>query len=294
MGKFFSYFENFAFKAFKFDDRATPLEYWAVMPVIWLLILAMVPGDARAFWGFLLAREIPPLNPFYYESLMLFAVTFIPRLALTVRRLHDSGKSWKWAKLPFISFFSSIYLILGLLTVMAEMGGGGGSLSRNYSMIAVFKSMFSGNADSAWNAIFSSAAVLNAMGWDAVIAILAEISKPVAKIDIQTTLNAAQHSMKSDPSLIILAVVMISAPFVTALLHLFFMVLPTRQDDGLESAAPMSFSSLRKKGETSANPFEGYKYLYEKSPEQEAAHKMRAKQEIRSLYQQRVLGNRAT
>ena len=52
----------------------------------------------------------------------------------------------------------------------------------------------------------------------------------------------------------------------------------------------VSGASLRKIGETSDNPFAGYKYLYERSPEQEAAKKEADKEAIRSLYQQRVLG----
>jgi len=287
MKKILSYFENFAFKALKFDDRASPLEYWCVMPVIWLLIIAMIPGDARTFWNFLLVREVPPLNPFYYESFMLFVVTLIPRLSLTVRRLHDSGKSGKWAKLPYISIISGIYLTFGLLTTMATMGGG---LGNSMTVFAIGMSIVMGNAESAWSAIFASAAVLNAMGWDAIIAILSELSGPAQNIDIQQGLQAAGRGAKTEPSLMIVMLIMVAMPFVTAMLHLFFMLSPTKPDNGLGSSAPMSFSSLRQKGETSENPFAGYKYLYERSPEQDAAHKAAAKNEIKSLYQQRVLG----
>ncbi|MGJ8615313.1 MAG: DUF805 domain-containing protein [Sulfitobacter sp.] len=287
MKTFFSYFENFAFKALKFDDRASPLEYWCVMPVIWLLIIAMIPGDARTFWNFLLSREIPPLNPFYYESFMLFVVTLIPRLSLTVRRLHDSGKSGKWAKLPYISVVSGIYLSLGVLSAMASMGGG---LGNSMTVFAIGISMVMGNAESAWSAIFASAAVLNAMGWDAIIAILSELSGPAQKIDIQQGIQAASRGAKTEPSLMLVMLIMVALPFVTAMLHLFFMISPSKPDYDRAGSAPMTMASLRQKGETSANPFAGYKYLYERSAEQDAAHKAAAKDEIKSLYQQRVLG----
>ena len=223
---------------------------------------------------------------------MLFFVTFIPRLSLTVRRLHDSGKSGKWAKLPYVSLISGIYLVLAMLTALASMGGG--TFGQTFSIFANGASFILGNVDSVWNAIFASAAVLNAMGWDAVFAVLSELTPPVQRIDLQQTLSTARQGMKTDPTLIIFVIAAIAAPFVTAMLHLFFMISPTKPDRGLGSDAPMSFSSLRKQGDTSKNPFAGYKYLYEKTPEQDAAQKMRDKQEIRSLYRQRVLGNGAT
>jgi uncharacterized membrane protein YhaH (DUF805 family) len=130
MKTFLSYFEKFAFRYFNFWDRASRGEYWCVMPVIWGLIIFAFLGDLREIWGFLSLRQVPPLTPLYYESIMLFALTFIPRLSLTMRRLHDSGRSGKWAFLPFVATKSSIYLVLGMSTAMvtSNMSGlsGGG------------------------------------------------------------------------------------------------------------------------------------------------------------------------
>ena len=290
MKKFFSFFENFAFKAMKFDDRASPLEYWCVMPVIWLLILVMVPGDAYAFWGFLLAREVPPLNPFYYESLMLFIITFIPRLSLTVRRLHDSGKSGKWAKLPFVAVSSGLVLILGLGSAIltSNVGGDAGA------MAAVGMGMAFGgvDSDSIWNSIFAVAAILNAIGWDAIWALFAEMQANVPAPDVAGGISNIAKEMQKEPALtstmLLVMVVMIATPFVAIMLHFFFMISPSELDENSFGAGKRKHKTLVE-GPKSANPFAGYKYLYERSPEQEAQLRINQKEEIRSLYQTRVL-----
>ena len=290
MKKFLSFFENFAFKAMKFDGRASPLEYWCVMPVIWLLILVMVPGDAHAFWGFLLAREVPPLNPFYYESLMLFIITFIPRLSLTVRRLHDSGKSGKWAKLPFVAVSSGLVLILGLGSAIltSNVGGDAGA------MAAVGMGMAFGgvDSDSIWNSIFAVAAILNAIGWDAIWALFAEMQANVPAPDVAGGISNIAKEMQKEPALtstmLLVMVVMITTPFVAIMLHFFFMISPSELDENSFGAGKRKHKTLVD-GPKSANPFAGYKYLYERSPEQEAQLRINQKEEIRSLYQTRVL-----
>ena len=290
MKKFFSFFENFAFKAMKFDDRASPLEYWCVMPVIWLLILVMVPGDAYAFWGFLLAREVPPLNPFYYESLMLFIITFLPRLSLNVRRLHDSGKSGKWAKLPFVAVSSGLVLILGLGSAIltSNVGGDAGA------MAAVGMGMAFGgvDSDSIWNSIFAVAAILNAIGWDAIWALFAEMQANVPAPDVAGGISNIAKEMQKEPALtstmLLVMVVMIATPFVAIMLHFFFMISPSELDENGFGAGKPKHKTLVE-GPKSANPFAGYKYLYERSPEQEAQLRINQKEEIRSLYQTRVL-----
>ncbi len=293
--KIFSYFENFAFKAFKFDDRASPLEYWCVMPVIWVLIIAMIPGDARAFWDFLLARQIPPLNPFYYESFTLFVVTIIPRLSLTVRRLHDSGKSGKWAKLPYVTVVSSFYLLIAGFAAMASMSS---DTNGSLGMMGLVMALVFDSVDTVWPMIFAAAAMLNALGWDAIWAVLSEMTSAPIATEFGQRAGRITQGFQDDPTnsgaVIVVTMILITAPFVTSMLHIFFMISPSKPDHELYGGAPISGASLRQQGEVSKNPFAGYKYLYEKSPDQDAAHKEAAKQEIRSLYQQRVLGQANT
>lgn len=301
--KFLSYFENFAFKAFTFDDRASPLEYWCVMPVIWILIIAMIPGDARAFWNFLLAKEIPPLNPFYYESIMLFVITIIPRLSLTVRRLHDSGKSGKWAKLPFVALSSGFMLTLGLgsaiLTSNTGLGTSDISIGSASAISAVGMSMALENhsLDSFWNGIFALAAILNAIGWDAIWSLFVEMQAAMPSPDVADGISNIAKDMQKDPaltsSMLLVMVILIATPFVAIMLHFLFMITPSELDENSFGAGKRKHKTLVE-GPVSANPFAGYKYLYEKSPQQKAVHKAAAQREIRSLYQQRVLGQNAT
>ena len=301
--KFLSYFENFAFKAFKFDDRASPLEYWCVMPVIWILIIAMIPGDARAFWNFLLAKEIPPLNPFYYESIMLFVITIIPRLSLTVRRLHDSGKSGKWAKLPFVAVSSGFILVLGLGSAILISNEGLAEPSQTVdqfgamAVVGVSVALETASFESTWGSIFAVAAILNAIGWDAIWSLFAEMQASVPTPDVAGGISNIAKNMQKDPiltsNMLLVMVVLIATPFVAIMVHFFFMITPPELDENSFGAGKRKHKTLTE-GPKSANPFAGYKYLYEKSPEQHAAHKAAAQREIRSLYQQRVLGQNAT
>ncbi len=286
-------FENFAFKAFDFNGRASLLEYWVVMPAIWAVIIFLAIGDGQEFWGMLLARQVPPLNPLYWDAILIFLLTLIPRLSLTVRRLHDCGKSGKWARLPYVCLFSSFWLVIGFGSAIltSNIGNGDNDAFAAMSIFAIFA--FS-SVESAWDAIFGVAAIMNALGIDAIIAVLAELFAPAENIDINRGFGNAVDGLQSKPveeaTMILLIVVLVATPFVTAMLHLFFMISPSVPEDERLGSMKMSGSSLRRKGKVSDNPFEGYKYLYERSPEQEAAHKEAAKEEIRSLYQQRVLG----
>ena len=302
MGKFLAPFENFAFKAFDFSGRATVMEYWLVMTAVWSLILFLLWGDAVEFWGFLLERERPPLNPLYWDGILVFLLTIIPRLSLTVRRLHDSGKSGKWAKLPYTTFAFSLWLVLGLLSALPTVAVSHG-LSSSSSDGMVAAGMFTmfvalSSFDTVWDTIFASAAVLNAIGWEAFWGAIANLTAAAPEVDTAQAFQNAKEGL-SDVSgqqgtMMLVAVIMIAAPFVTFFLHIFFMISPTKPDHELDSSAPIAGSSLRRKGDVSDNPFAGYKYLYDKSPEQEAAHKEHAKREIKSLYQQRVLGQQQT
>ena len=268
------------------------------MPLVWALILFLTWGDLVEMWGMLLQRDVPPINPLYWDGLVVFLITIIPRMSLTVRRLHDSGKSGKWLKLPFITVTSGFFLVLGIFSAMVTSNFAGGAVSEEFSIMVLLTALAFSTMENAWDAIFGTVAVLNAMGWESIIALLSEWSTPAQPIDVSRGLNNVSNSLQNAPmeggSILVVAILMIATPFVTAFLHIFFMISPTKPDHDLDSSAPIAGASLRQKGEISDNPFAGYKYLYDKSPEQEAAHKAAAKQEIKSLYQQRVLGQQQT
>ncbi len=286
MKKIGSAFENFAFKAFDFSGRATLLEYWLLLPLIWALIIFLAYGDAVEFWHMLLRREVPPLNPLYWDSIVVFFLTIIPRLSLTVRRLHDSGKSGKWAKLPFLTIGFGIYLVVGLAFALAAMNDTAQGLGMMVLVASLFGSGLDLSAEDLWNGLFLAATAINAVGFDVIFQAISSMLPDTGNVSGAALAEGASR----DPTLVLMVLIHIGLPFITFFLHVFFMISPTKPDHEIGSATPMTGASLRRKGEVSDNPFAGYKYLYAKSPEQEAAHKEAAKAEIKSLYQQRVLG----
>lgn len=87
-----------------FGGRAARLEYWlfqVIHHIIWLALL--IPAITVSGWLFI---------PFGIYGL----ATFLPRWALSVRRLHDTGRSGWWLLLhlvPFGSFVLFIFYIMG-------------------------------------------------------------------------------------------------------------------------------------------------------------------------------------
>jgi hypothetical protein len=104
--------------------------------------------------------------------------------------------------------------------------------------------------------------------------------------------SSIAKGMQKDPALttgmLLVMVIMIATPFVAIMLHFFFMLSPSELDENSFGAGKRKHKTLVE-GPKSANPFAGYKYLYERSPEQEAQLRVSQKEEIRSLYRSRVL-----
>ncbi len=295
--------ENFAFKAFDFNGRATLLEYWLMMPLVWGFIIFLFVGDVVELWGFLLAREVPPFNPLYWDSLLVFFLTLIPRMSLTVRRLHDSGKSGKWVKLPFTTVTSGFVacVVIGIALATTNLTSGMSAQEANdasalagLGMVAFIWGLTNMDGGDTWPAIFATAAMINAIGFDAILHMAAEIFAPPSNASLAAGASNFANGVQSNPgeglALMLIPIFLVATPFVTGFLHVFFMISPSKPDHDLDNHVAMSGASLRRKGDVSDNPFAGYKYLYAKSPEQEEAAKAKAKEEIKSLYQQRVLG----
>ena len=84
-----------------FSGRSRRTEYWLfTLSITVVLILLGVIGSARGNTGLLIAGGIFVL------------IVFIPQMAVTVRRLHDSGKSGLWYLLTFLGGIGSIALIV--------------------------------------------------------------------------------------------------------------------------------------------------------------------------------------
>lgn len=91
-------------KYVEFNGRATRKEYWTYAIAYFIVMM---------FFAF--------LSKFLFDEpeilINLFAVaSFLPNLALTARRLHDSGRSGLWAVgiyVPFVNIAVFIFMLLG-------------------------------------------------------------------------------------------------------------------------------------------------------------------------------------
>jgi uncharacterized membrane protein YhaH (DUF805 family) len=89
-----------------FSGRARRKEYW--MFVLFQIIIAFVLGITAA-----LCSSIEALS---YSILILLGIyflgTLIPTIAVTVRRLHDTGKSGWWYLISFLPYIGGFILLI--------------------------------------------------------------------------------------------------------------------------------------------------------------------------------------
>ena len=98
-------FENYA----NFNGRARRSEYWyfALMNLI-ILVIATVLDSVLGF-------NFAPL-PYGYLYVLVALATFIPGLAVAVRRLHDVGKSGWFYFIVLIPIVGAIWLLVLFFT----------------------------------------------------------------------------------------------------------------------------------------------------------------------------------
>lgn len=230
-------------------------------------------------------REVPPLNPFHYGSLGLFLFTFVPRLSLTVRRLHDAGRSGKWAKLPFTAVSLGLVLSVGLLTAipMSDPSGLGPGLMVAGAVTASLSGSF-------WEALFNLAPLANALDWDAILATLMGVA---AQADPGGVLDQTGALTAHDPLLgfqfLFHFTLIALGPFIALLLHLYFMLLPSECGENAHGTSPVP-SRTREALGSRGNAYAGYAYLTKRTEEGEWQLQAARKAQVRELYQRRVLG----
>jgi uncharacterized membrane protein YhaH (DUF805 family) len=98
-------FENYA----NFKGRARRSEYWyfALMNLIILVIATVLDST--------LGMNFAPF-PYGYLYLLVVLTTFIPGLAVAVRRLHDVGKSGWFYFIALIPIIGAIWLLVLFFT----------------------------------------------------------------------------------------------------------------------------------------------------------------------------------
>ena len=291
MTSFSTALENFIFRGLNFFGEAKRAEYWMILPLVWLAILGMVYLDIRQVWGQLLVREIPSLNPVHYGAPMLFAITLLPRYALTVRRLNDAGRSPRWALLPLKATILSVVTLIGLASAALTAGLQASeeavvaSALTGAALLAVFSS------DAAWEVVFAGAQVLQTADlWSLAGSMsLPDISQIVQNI---TASHAANPEIPS--AVMLVALGMIFGPFIIMAFFLFLMILPSAP--GVDSFDRMS-GSHRASLDRPSKAMASYAILAKleeerRNPQVAAARRDQGREDVRSLYQSRVLGNK--
>jgi uncharacterized membrane protein YhaH (DUF805 family) len=98
-----SYFDGML-RYFEISGRSTRLQYWMFFVVQFLLTIGAVAIDYQ-MGGF---RS--PKNPQMTATLFVGLVHFIPGITVSVRRLHDIGRSGFWYLLYFVPFAGLVLL----------------------------------------------------------------------------------------------------------------------------------------------------------------------------------------
>lgn len=91
-----------------FSGRARRSEYWSYALVNFVVIAAiqLLVVVARANGGVIAA------TPFMILSLIYSLGTFVPSIAVAVRRLHDTGRSGWWLLIGLVPLLGAIVLIV--------------------------------------------------------------------------------------------------------------------------------------------------------------------------------------
>ncbi|NML69720.1 DUF805 domain-containing protein [Chryseobacterium sp. RP-3-3] len=93
-----------------FTGRARRTEYW--MYILFNMIFAIIAAVLDNLLGLKFNQEIP----YGFIYLIYGLATFIPGLAVMVRRLHDVDKSGWWVFISLIPIVGTIWLLVLLAT----------------------------------------------------------------------------------------------------------------------------------------------------------------------------------
>lgn len=87
-------------KYFVFQGRSCLKEFW------WFTLFDLIINTTILFLGVFIAEYLPFLSWFAVLGIIAYIVTFIPKISLTIRRMHDIGMSGWWVLLRFIPIIS--------------------------------------------------------------------------------------------------------------------------------------------------------------------------------------------
>ena len=101
-----------------FSGRATRSEYWLFVIMNYVVLFALM-GILIAMEGAAAYGESEELGPAFWIYIVFIVSTLIPQLAVSVRRLHDSGHSGMWILIKVVPGLGGIVLFV-LLVLNSE------------------------------------------------------------------------------------------------------------------------------------------------------------------------------
>lgn len=289
VGRIANAFEGFIFRGFNPFGRASRSEYWIVILIVWAAIIAFFLYDLTTIWGHLRAHERPSFNPFAYGSVLLWTITLIPRTTLAMRRMQDSGRSLKWAMLPFSAGIGLVWLVLGLGSAMLTSMQGGTAEFTILSFLALIGLMRSG---AIWPLLYAFAEQAEP---GAVLSFLAEIYGLLPKPDLAAGAAYYGQLYSAAPEvatpMLLATLAMTFGPFVMLALWFAFLLAPSNQGfNGYGEARGVDPVQPVKKG--AHNPYAGYALLSEQFRESGKQSAEVRREEVSRLYRERVLKQR--
>ena len=285
---FLAAFEAFFFRYFNFFGRATRAEFWFVMPVIWMCIIALFILDTMSVWARLLERQPSSFNPFSYSWFILFVITLIPRFSLTARRLNDAGRSLRWIALPYGALWGAVVVTFGLATALPSLQPYVAGLALGISILG--PKLLAGSGDALWQGLYMFAATAEHVNWiDAFLGLWNSLPSP----DLSGATQRIGQGFERDPAgatgaMFVLGF-MVFSPAISMMAYLWFMTLPSQNHDNGFGAPRNPDVPTPPSGNGGDNPFAGYAALMTRTPEQERAMLLKREAEVKALYRERIL-----
>lgn len=103
--------ESVVFKFFRISGRASRSEFWWWFFAQPLFLAGLTYLDVQS----LATMDEPSLNPFSYLSVIFTILALVPNFTVTIRRLHDTGRSGFWYLIVFIPIIGAFWFIVLML-----------------------------------------------------------------------------------------------------------------------------------------------------------------------------------
>ena len=88
-----SFYPQFWTQAFDFEGRTSRIEYWKIV------LVNLIIGGVLA--------KVSPLAVYFVFSV----ASICPGLAMNIRRIRDTGRSWQWIFISLIPFVGVLWLL---------------------------------------------------------------------------------------------------------------------------------------------------------------------------------------